>query len=133
MALKTNCSPPEGGVRGGASLTKAERIYLQKEIEELFTPGNAKGITNYPIRMVYRYVTRENETEPRVKVLISVSKKRLHRAVDRVRAKRQMREAYRLNKPSGERAANIAFVWLANEPQESKVIHEKIKELLSKL
>lgn len=112
---------------------KAERIYLQKEIEELFTPGNAKGITNYPIRMVYRYVTRENETEPRVKVLISVSKKRLHHAVDRVRAKRQMREAYRLNKPSGERAANIAFVWLANEPQDSKVIHEKIKELLSKL
>lgn len=112
---------------------KAERIYLQKEIEELFTPGNAKGITNYPIRMVYRYVTRENETEPRVKVLISVAKKRLHRAVDRVRAKRQMREAYRLNKPSGERAANIALVWLANEPQESSLIHEKIKELLSKL
>lgn len=112
---------------------KAERIYLQKEIEELFTPGNAKGITNYPIRMVYRYVTREDESEPRVKVLISVAKKRLHRAVDRVRAKRQMREAYRLNKPSCERTANIALVWLANEPQESRLVHEKIKELLSKL
>lgn len=112
---------------------KAERICLQKEIEELFTPGNAKGITNYPIRMVYRYVTRENETEPRVKVLVSVSKKRLHHAVDRVRAKRQMREAYRLNKPSGERAANIALIWLANEPQESSVVHQKIQELLSKL
>ncbi|MCF0192689.1 MAG: ribonuclease P protein component [Prevotella sp.] len=112
---------------------KSERIYLQKEVEELFAPGNAKGITNYPIRMVYRYVTRENEQEPRVKVLISVSKKRLRRAVDRVRAKRQMREAYRLNKPSGERAANIAFIWLADKPQESSLIHAKMIELLQRL
>lgn len=112
---------------------KTERIYLQKEIDDLFTPGNSKAITDYPIRMVFRYVTRENETEPRVKLLVSVAKKRLHHAVDRVRAKRQMREAYRLNKPNGTKAANIAFIWLADKPQESKVIHEKIKNLLSKL
>ena len=123
---------------------KAERIYLQKEIEELFTPGNAKGITNYPIRMVYRYVTRENEAEPRVKVLISVSKKRLHRAVDRVRAKRQMREAYRLNKhlltynlptqpENPTTALHIGFIWLSDEPQDSQLVHKRIVNLLKRI
>ena len=112
---------------------KSERIYLQKEIDDLFTPGHSKALTDYPVRMVYRYVTRENDAEPRVKVLVSVEKKRLHHAVDRVRAKRQMREAYRLNKPDGTKAVNIAFIWLADRPQESALVHEKIKRLLSKL
>lgn len=112
---------------------KTERIYLQKEIDELFTPGNARSITDFPIRMVYRYVTRNEENEPLVKVLVSVAKKRLHHAVDRVRAKRQIREAYRLNKPTECKSCNIAFVWMADKPQESALVHEKIKNLLSKL
>ena len=112
---------------------KSERIYLQKEIDELFTPGNAKSITEYPIRMVYRFVTRENETDPKVKVLVSVAKKRLHKAVDRVRAKRQMREAYRLNKPHTSKATNIALIWLANEPQDSMVVHAAIVKILGNL
>ncbi len=112
---------------------KSERIYLQKEIDDLFAPGHSKALTDFPLRMVFRYVTRENDDEPRVKVMVSVAKKRLHHAVDRVRAKRQMREAYRLNKPSGKRAVNIAFIWLADKPQESDVVHEKMKNLLSKL
>mgnify|MGYP004448921399 FL=1 len=115
------------------TFTKAERICLQKEIDELFTPGNAKGATVFPLRMVFRYVNREDPEEPAVKVLISVAKKRLHRAVDRVRAKRQIREAYRLSKPLGKRAANIAFVWLADKPQESATVREAVVRRLEKL
>lgn len=112
---------------------KSERLCLKKEIEELFAPGNASAATDYPVRMIYRYVTRDDEQAPRTKVLISVAKKRLHHAVDRARAKRQLREAYRLNKPTTSKAANIALVWLADKPQESCLVHEKVAKLLGKI
>jgi ribonuclease P protein component len=46
-----------------------------------------------------RYVWREaREDEPPKRVLIVVPKKRIRKAVDRHRIKRQLREVYRLNK-----------------------------------
>lgn len=53
-------------------------------------------MTAYPLRLVY--FKNEFDSEYPVKVAFSVSKKKMKKAVDRNRLKRQMREAFRKNK-----------------------------------
>ncbi len=120
---------------------KNERLTLKREIDELFTPGS-KSFAAYPIRAVCR-LAAFNASD--VKVLMSVSKRHFHHAVDRNRAKRQMREAYRTNKSiitgavnslnaAGERRSlNVAFIWLSDEPQDSALVERKIKNLLHRM
>ena len=120
---------------------KHERLTLKREIDELFTPGS-KSFAAYPIRAVCR-LAAFNASD--VKVLMSVSKRHFHHAVDRNRAKRQMREAYRTNKAiitgavnslnaAGERRSlNVAFIWLSDEPQDSALVERKIKNLLHRM
>lgn len=120
---------------------KHERLTLKREIDELFTPGS-KSFAAYPIRAVCR-LAAFNASD--VKVLMSVSKRHFHHAVDRNRAKRQMREAYRTNKSiitgavnslnaTGERCSlNVAFIWLSDEPQDSALVERKIKNLLHRM
>ena len=59
--------------------------------EELFTSGQSKSLTAFPLRAVYLL----KSGNPTIQVLISVPKKKLRHAVDRNRVKRQIREAYR--------------------------------------
>ena len=71
---------------------KKQRLCSRKNIEALFEGGNgSKTVSAFPIRAVWKNSTTNN------KVLISVSKRKLPHAVDRNRAKRQIREAWRLN------------------------------------
>ena len=74
---------------------KAEHICLKRDIDQLFTAGTRSAVS-FPLRAIVR--TRPHDGKfPRVQVLISVAKRRLRHAVDRNRAKRQIREAYRGN------------------------------------
>ncbi len=73
---------------------KEERLHSKKLIGRLFKEG--KSFFNYPFKVVY-LETEPNNTAP-VTVLISVSRKKFKRAVDRNRIKRLIREAYRKNK-----------------------------------
>ena len=76
---------------------------------------------------------------PKVKVLLSVPKRKLRHAVDRNRAKRQLRETYRLNKPtlvgalSEKQALHLAFMWLSDKPVDTKVIEKKVINLLLRI
>ena len=83
--------------KGAFSFRKSERIHSLKQIDELFGGGKSRALSAFPIRVVYRYVHRL-PTEAPFQVLISVPKRNLKHAVDRNRVKRQLREAYRLNK-----------------------------------
>ena len=75
--------------------SKKDKLKSKKRIEQLFTEG--KAVTAYPLRLVY--LKTEFEDDSIIKTGVSVSK-RLHKtAVARNRIKRQLREAYRLNKP----------------------------------
>lgn len=115
---------------------KAEHLCLQREIDALFAPG-AHSAVAFPLRAVFRKVERGGG--PAVKVLVSVSKRKLRRAVDRNRAKRQMREAYRTRKPlllealhPGE-GLHIGFLWLADARVASAVVERRMEGLLRRI
>ena len=116
---------PQGNI-----FPKSERLCSRKAIEALFAGGN-RAFSAFPLRVVYKVTD-----EPRTQVLISVSKRHFKHAVDRNRAKRQIREAWRLHRdiliphPS---TLHIAFIWLADEPQPSDLVQRKMKNLLHRI
>ncbi|MGM9688919.1 MAG: ribonuclease P protein component [Alloprevotella sp.] len=119
------------------TFSKPEHLCLNSEIEALFGAGSS-SLSMYPLRATYRTLPYEGHG-PRVKVLLSVSKRRLRHAVDRNRAKRQLREAYRLQKqllwnrlPEGK-ALHIAFIWLAVQPADSARVTKRMHALLQQM
>ena len=76
-------------------LPKYERICKDNDIQALFDKG--RGVSVYPYRVIYLF--HQDESRPvTVRLLVSVSKKRFHHAVNRNRVKRLMREAWRKSK-----------------------------------
>ena len=74
------------------SYSQSEKLKSKTEIESLFRKG--KWVTVGSLRMIY------TPSESTTKVGVSVSKRYFKKAVHRNRAKRLLREAYRLNKAS---------------------------------
>ena len=74
------------------TLPKSERLCSQKALQKLFG-GERRSVSVYPIRAVYA-----DSEEPGIRIMVSVGKRHFKRAVKRNRVKRQLREAYRLNK-----------------------------------
>lgn len=101
------------------TLSKSERLYKNKQIEQLFSSGEA--FIAYPLRIVFSKRERDEE-QPDVSIMVSVSKKKFKRAVKRNRIKRLVKEAYRLNKTpfyticdKHNTGLDIAFLYLKNE------------------
>ena len=111
------------------TFSKAKHLCLKRDIDALFS-SHGQSFTAWPLRMKYA-----EAAEGPTKVLISVPKRLLRHAVDRNRAKRQVREAYRLHQDllSPEKSWHLAFIWLSDTPQESAIVHQRMTELLTKL
>ncbi|MCD8260390.1 MAG: ribonuclease P protein component [Bacteroides sp.] len=114
------------------TFSKEERLCSKRTIETLFD-GGARSFSMFPLRVVYLPVADTGKL-PGASVLITVSKKRFKRAVKRNRIKRQIREAYRLNKSSLNRVLKekgiylpIAFIYLGNEVPCWQEIEEKVR------
>ena len=75
------------------TLGKNERLKSRKLIEQLFKKGISFSI--FPLRVVYLQTGYNADA---IKVGFTVSTKYFKKAVDRNRIKRQMKEAYRLQK-----------------------------------
>jgi len=73
---------------------KEERLCNKKLIDQLF--HNGSSFLCYPFKASWLLVDEPGDVP--VQVLLSVSKRRYKRAVDRNLIKRRTREAYRLNK-----------------------------------
>lgn len=126
------------------SFPKTEKLCSRKAIENLFASGN-RSLTAFPLRVVYKdKELTKDETPSGCEVLISVSKRHLRHAVDRNRAKRQLREAWRLHRDilqnthgAGEHPEpsplQIAFIWLADQPQPTELVHRKMRNLLHRI
>lgn len=117
-------------------MRKPERLNKKKIIEKMFA-GGSRSFSIFPLRVVWLPV---EELDVQASILISVSKRRFKRAVKRNRIKRQIREAYRLNKqillaPLTEknRRLAIAFIYLADELLNSALVEEKIKAALTRI
>ena len=118
------------------TLHKVERLDKKKIIEKMFA-GGSRSFSVFPLRVVYLPV---EELEADVSILISVSKRRFKRAVKRNRVKRQIREAYRVNKHEllnilVERKCRlaIAFIYLSDQLVESSIIEDRMRIALVRI
>ncbi|MBR1485042.1 MAG: ribonuclease P protein component [Prevotella sp.] len=119
---------------------KRERLSSKKQIDLLFGSGQSKSFVAFPLRAVWMVGEGDGQAGPVApQVLVSVPKKRLRHAVDRNRAKRQVREAYRLSKqellaalPEGRRLS-VAFVWLSDSLEPSQLVSSRVARLLQRI
>ncbi len=120
-------------------LGKRERLSGHKQIDALFG-GGSQSVTVYPIRAVYRF-SACSEGQPPVRLLVSVPKRHFKHAVDRNRVKRQLREAYRLQKQVLHEAMQahegqellLAFIWLSDQHEETARIMRRTGTLLQRI
>lgn len=118
------------------TLRKSERLDKKKVIEKMFA-GGSRSFSVFPLRVVYLPV---EELEAPVSILVSVSKRRFKRAVKRNRVKRQIREAYRMNKHGllavlTEKKCRlaVAFIYLSDQLADSSVIEDRMKTALARI
>lgn len=115
-------------------LYKKEKLCSKSAIEGLFAHGGADfSRLCYPLR-VMAAPTRGRYSDAPVCFLISVPKKRLRHAVDRVQMRRRIREAYRLNHrnytlPEGLRI-DLAFIYVADGLVSYKSVEKAVCRIL---
>ena len=115
---------------------KSERLSSQVVIDELFE--DSKSVKAFPLMIKYKHHKfREGSN---VQIAISVPKRRVKKAVDRNRIKRQIREAYRLNKgrllelfKDKEEGLALFLIYYGSEKADYSAIENKIKILLQEL
>jgi ribonuclease P protein component len=120
----------EGNTR--KSLRKPERLSSQKIIQSVFSKG--KSFSHHPF--VIKYIGLPESESKHHQILISVAKRNFKRAVDRNRLKRQIREAYRLNKhiiADLPHKYAIAYIYTFKKMIPYKDIEDKLIESLSRL
>jgi ribonuclease P protein component len=110
---------------------KRERLHSRKLIKELFDKGSSFFI--YPFKVIcLPYPAIETN-----QVLISVSKKKIKKAVHRNLMKRRIKEAYRLNKwllkPSERPKQLIALVYVSSDLMAYDEVQRKISKCLKKI
>lgn len=116
-------------------LYKKEKLCSTRAVEILFGPGGADfSHLVYPLRAVAMRDSRRKSDAP-VAFLISVPKKRLRHAVDRVLMRRRIREAYRLGHqqytlPEGVRV-DLAFVYVADRIKSYRSVEKAVQRILS--
>ncbi len=119
-------------------LKKSERLCSRTAVEMLFAQGQSS--IAYPLRAVYRF-RQADERSGGVQMMITIPKKKIKLAVNRVLLRRRIREAYRLHR--GERLAtalgaapvalDVAFLYLATSIEPYRVIEAKVCDLLDRI
>ncbi|MDE5687287.1 MAG: ribonuclease P protein component [Paramuribaculum sp.] len=118
----------------GFRLYKKERLCSKIAIDALFLPGEGKRtVIAYPWRAVWK--VNERREVSCAQFLISVPKKRLRHAVDRVAMRRRCREAYRLNRSlMGEcPKVDVAFVYIGAGLADYSATSRAVCKILTKI
>ncbi len=114
------------------TFNKSEKLKSNKLIECLFIEG--KSISIYPLRLVYLETSFSDDVK--IKTGVSVSKRNFKKAVDRIKIKRLMREAFRLNKPTlfNNITTQYAFMFLyiGKEKTSFNEVNSAKKQLIAK-
>lgn len=135
----------------GERLYKFEKLCSKTAIEQLFASGN--GVMSYPLRVMWRTAPArplkkasspaqaEEQNAPLVaRFFVSVPKKRLHHAVDRVLMRRRIREAFRLHRPlvyptlhEKGICIEIAFIYIADKPRPYQRVERSMCYILKQI
>lgn len=114
---------------GSFTYPEKEKLKSRKIIKRIFEEG--KTIKSYPVLLRYLEIDDENS-----KIGVSVSKRNFKRAVDRISIKRQLREAYRLNKTELQNKKvtyAIMIIFIGKVKQPSGKIHDTVRMLLKEI
>lgn len=124
-------------------LGKRHKLCGEIRVNKLFTAGDAQSALCYPLKGVWRKGEARRGDGAACQFVITVPKKRLRHAVDRVAARRRIREAYRLTHGRVEEACreaggeeeliDVAFIYVANRVLPSANIHAAMARLLGKI
>ena len=136
---------------GRLTLRKSYKLRHKTLVDQLFASG--ESLYQYPLRLTFRQLTESDlQTTFRnvvpdrvgpVQILVTVPKKKLRHAVDRVLMRRRIREALRLRMPllkrfveeSGDeiRTLSVGIVYLDKGLSSSRRIGDKLDRILSRL
>lgn len=116
-------------------LYKKDKLCCVTAIDRLFAAGSRSALV-YPLRMVWT-INMHRRCDAPVQFLISVPKKRLRHAVDRVLIRRRTREAFRINRHTYPLAdgirADVAFIYVGKTVEPYALIARAMQRLLAKL
>lgn len=117
-------------------LYKIEKLCSETAIARLFRHSADDGVRTalcYPLRI--SWALNEKRVAPCPQFLVSVPKKRLRHAVDRVRMRRVIREAYRLNRDIVPQnlPVDIALIYVASEKLPYSRVESAVRKLLSRV
>lgn len=132
------------------TLRKSAKLRHRSLVENLFTSG--KGIYEYPLRVVWRVLTEGELAENfrdavpdrigPLQMMVTVPKKKRRHAVDRVKMRRRIREAFRLNSPplvaavkesAQIRTISLAVVYQASDNLPYARVEQALVKILAKL
>lgn len=124
-------------------LGKRYKLCGEIRVNKLFTGGDSQSALCYPLKGVWRKGETRRGDGATCQFVITVPKKRLRHAVDRVAARRRIREAYRLTHGrieaesraigNEEELIDVAFIYVANKVLPSVNIHAAMARLLGKI
>lgn len=116
---------------GPLTLKKAERLSKETLIQELFEKGSYFYF--YPFKVLH--LPHPDQGSAFNEVLFTVPKRQFKRAVDRNKIKRQLREAYRLNKSefSTTKKWLIAYIYTAKTILPSETLQQKVLGTILKI
>ncbi|MDE6288762.1 MAG: ribonuclease P protein component [Muribaculaceae bacterium] len=121
----------------GLRLYKKEKLCSAVAIDSLFSRGSgAFSALSYPVRAVWRKDDKRRSDAP-IAFVISVPKKRLRHAVDRVTMRRRIREAYRLCRPShplpADTRLDVAFIYVADRLTPYSDVNRAVNRIMERI
>ena len=118
------------------TFSKHERIKSRIVLDEVYKNGEL--IKHFPYRL--KYLSYKFEDEAKVKIVVSIPKRNVKKAVDRNRLRRQIKEAYRLNKSDlvthfKEKEGGLALflIYSGKENQPYDFLEKNLKVVLQQL
>ncbi|MBD5366130.1 MAG: ribonuclease P protein component [Bacteroides sp.] len=118
------------------TLPKSTKLCSATAVDRLFAREATAGTVAYPLRAVWRPAP-ERTNGDQVQFMITIPKKRLRHAVDRVTMRRRVREAYRLSRHDHterlepDQRLDIAFIYLADKLLPYASIAKAMNRILS--
>lgn len=120
----------------GERLYKVEKLRSNTVIEHLFTSGSDVGrALTFPLRVVWSVTPARPDSTCCPRFLVMIPKRRIRHAVDRVKMRRRVREAYRLNRRllPADVPLEIVFVYVDNKLSDYQAVERAMTRLLSKI